>query len=290
MKKLLIIVLVLPLIVGCNRKKLETLENRNDSLIQQAYAKDQALNDFLSSMNEIQSNLDSIKEKEMIINEATEGNVELRKPAKEQIINDINSIYTLLEENKDKLADLRKQLGKSNYQVKELEKMVETLTRQLKQKDQEIAELTETLNQMDIKITALTKNVQRLEEEGEVKSQTIIEQSMELEEKTIEINTAYYIVGSKKELKDANIITSEGGFIGIGREKKLADDFDVTKFTQIDIREVSQIMISGKKIELVTSHPTGSYSIGETEDEIILEILNAEAFWKNSKYLVIVAQ
>lgn len=290
MKKLLIIVLVLPLIVGCNRKKLETLENRNDSLIQQAYAKDQALNDFLSSMNEIQSNLDSIKEKEMIINEATEGNVELRKPAKEQIINDINSIYTLLEENKDKLADLRKQLGKSNYQVKELEKMVETLTRQLKQKDQEIAELTETLNQMDIKITALTKNVQRLEEEGEVKSQTIMEQSMELEEKTIEINTAYYIVGSKKELKDANIITSEGGFIGIGREKKLADDFDVTKFTQIDIREVSQIMISGKKIELVTSHPTGSYSIGETEDEIILEILNAEAFWKNSKYLVIVAQ
>jgi predicted RNase H-like nuclease (RuvC/YqgF family) len=216
--------------------------------------------------------------------------VELRKPAKEQIITDINSIYTLLEENKDKLADLRKQLGKSNYQVKELEKMVENMTRQLKQKDEEIAALTDMLNQMDIKITALTKNVQRLEEEGEVKSQTILEQTLELEEQTIAINTAYYIVGSKKELKDANIITSEGGFIGIGREKKLADDFDVNMFTQIDIREVSQIMISGKKIELVTSHPTESYSVEEMGDEIVLGILDAEAFWKNSKYLVIVVQ
>lgn len=290
MKKVIYLILLFPLFVGCNQKKLDNLESRNDSLIQQAYAKDQALNDFLQAMNEIQYNLDSIKTKEMIINEATDGQVELKRPAKNQIIDDINTIYTLLEENKEKLAELRKQLGKANYQVMELEKMLANMSRQLEQKDQEISALTEMLAQMDVKIVALSKDVHRLTQEGEVKSQTIAAQSDEITEKTIEMNTAYYVYGTKKELKEANIITSEGGFIGIGKEKKLADDFDVEQFTKIDIREVSEITISGKKVEVVTSHPTSSYTI-EIQDETVIVLINdSEAFWKASKYLVLVVQ
>lgn len=290
MKKLIYFVLLIPFVVSCNQKKLDKMEGRNDSLIQQAYAKDQALNDFLKAMNEIQYNLDSIKTKEMIISDATEGQVELKKPAKNQIIEDINTIYSLLEENQDKLAELRKQLGKSNYQVMELEKMLNNMTHQLEQKDQEIAALTEMLNQMDVKIVALSKDVHRLSQEGEVKSQTIKEQSDEISAKTIEMNTAYYMVGSKKDLKEANIITSEGGFIGIGKEKKLADDFDVSQFIKIDIREVSEISAAGKKIEIVTSHPAESYTIEKTEETVVILINDHSVFWKNSKYLVVVVQ
>lgn len=290
MKKLIYLVLLIPFVIGCNQKKVEKLESRNDSLIQQAYAKDQALNDFLKAMNDIQYNLDSIKTKEMIINEATEGQVELKKPAKDQIIEDINTIYTLLEDNKDKLAELRKQLGKSNYQVMELQKMMDNMTRQLEQKDREITALTDMLNQMDVKIVALSQDVNRLTREGEVKSQTIEDQSQQLDEKTIEINTAYYVMGTKKDLKEANIITSEGGFIGIGKEKKLADDFDVEQFTRIDIRNVSEINIPGKKMEMVTSHPSTSYTVEKGEDMIKLIISDVNDFWKNSKYLVIVIQ
>lgn len=288
MKKLTYLVLLVPFLIACNQKKVENLESRNDSLIQQAYAKDQALTDFLKAMNDIQYNLDSIKNKEMIINEATEGQVELKKPAKDQIIEDINTIYNLLEDNKEKLADLRKQLGKANYQVMELQKMIDNMTRQLEQKDREIVALTDMLNQMDVKIVALSQDVNRLTREGESKSQTIEEQTQQLDEKTIEINTAYYVMGTKKDLKEANIITSEGGFIGIGKEKKLADDFDVDQFTRIDIRAVSEINIPGKKMEIVTSHPTESYTTEKGEDMIKLIITDANSFWKNSKYLVIV--
>ena len=288
MKRIIPILLLIPLFIGCNQKKVETLESRNDSLIQQAYAKDQALNDFIGTMNEIQYNLDSIKTKEMIINETTEGNVELKSSAKDQIIDDINTIYALLQENKEKLAELRKEHGKSNYQVMELEKMLDNMAQQLEQKDQEIAALTDMLHQMDIKIVALSKDVMRLSQEGEVKSQTIDEQSKQLEENTIAMNTAYYIVGTKRDLKDANIITSEGGFIGIGKEKKLADDFELDKFTKVDIRETVEISVPGKKLELVTSHPSASYTTEKLEESVLLKITDHTEFWKNSKYLVIV--
>lgn len=290
MKKLIYLILMIPLVIGCNQKKLDQLESSNDSLVQQAFAKDQALNEFLMAMNEIQYNLDSIKAKEMIINETTEGKVELKKSAKDQIIEDVNTIYSLLEENKEKLADLRKQLGKGNYQIKELEKMIANMSRQLEEKDQELAALTDMLNKMDVKIVALTKDVDRLTQEGDMKSETISKQSREIEAKTIEMNTAYYVMGSKKELKEANIITSEGGFIGIGKEKKLSDDFSLEGFTQIDIREVTRIAVPGKKIEIVTSHPSESYEIqGEGEEQAIV-IRDAALFWKNSKYLVMVVQ
>jgi len=287
MKKLIFIILFIPLFIGCNQKEIDRLESRNDSLVQQAYAKDQTLNDFLLGMNEIQYNLDSIKAKEMIINESTEGQIELRKNAKDKIIEDVNTIYSLLQENKDKLADLRKQLGKANYQVRELEKMVANMSRQIEQKDQEIAALIEMLNQMDVKIVALSQDVQRLTQEGDVKSQTIDQQSKELEEQTLDLNTAYYVVGTKKELKEANVITSEGGFIGIGKEQQLADNFSEDLFTKIDIREVTRIIASGKKMEIVTTHPSDSYEIEDTTDQKTIVIKDATSFWKSSKYLVV---
>ena len=75
-----------------------------------------------------------------------------------------------------------------------------------------------------------------------------------------------------------------------GKEKKLADDFDVSQFTKIDIREVSEITIPGKKIEIVTSHPSDSFTIEKTEEIVSILINDQSVFWKNSKYLVVVVQ
>ena len=71
--------------------------------MQASYAKDQSLDDFLAAFNDIQDNLDSIKAKELIINERTANKTELRKSAKDQINDDVNAIYDLLVENKKKV-------------------------------------------------------------------------------------------------------------------------------------------------------------------------------------------
>jgi len=290
MKKLFLLTLIIPFLISCNQKKIEKLEQKNDSLTQASYAKDQSLDDFLVAFNDIQDNLDSIKAKELIINERTSGKTELRKSAKDQINDDVNAIYDLLVENKEKVNELSKKLGKSNYQVKELQKMVNHLTSQMEQKDKEIEVLLAELEKMNIKIDHMSKDITRLKDENAAKQDVIGTQKAEIDEKTIELNTAYYIVGTKRELKDLNILTTEGGFIGIGKSKKLNSDFDTENFTKIDIRKTTSISIPGKKPKVVTGHPTDSYEITGEEESQVINITNYEEFWKTSKYLVIIVQ
>ncbi len=290
MKKLIFILMLVPFLFSCNQKKVDDLENRNDSLVKAAYEKDQSLNEFLQAFNDIQANLDSIKEKEMIISEKTENKSELKKKAKDQINDDINSIYDLLLDTRSKLDDVRKKLGKSNYQVTELEKMLANLSKQLENKDKQIEDLRVELEKMNIKVTNLTEDVNRLSKESKEKSAVIEDQNETIKEKTEALNTAYYVIGTKKDLKDNNIITSEGGFIGIGANKVLKDDFNDQYFTRIDIRNTKEIPVPGKKIEIITSHPTESYSINGEDDDRVLVINNPSEFWKSSRYLVIIVQ
>lgn len=289
MKKLALALLIIPVLISCNHQKVKKLEARNDSLVQQAELKDESINEFLQSFSEIQDNLDSIKAQEMIISDRTEGKTELKKKAKDQINDDINTIYLLLNDTQEKLAEIRKKLGKSNYHVKELQKIVDHLSKQIAYKDKEIEELRVELEKMNIKVVKLSQSVNNLKMENIEKDATIQDQTEVIDAKTIALNSAFYAIGTKKELKDNNIITAEGGFIGIGKNKKLADDFNEEFFTPIDIREVTIIPIPGtKKATVVTTHASESYKIEGEGDARVLEILNIEAFWKSSKYLVII--
>lgn len=288
MKKILVIMLVIPLFIGCNKQKIKQLETRNDSLSQQTNLKDESINEFLAAFNEIQENLDSIKTKEMIITEKADTKTELQKKTKDQINEDINTIYRLLTDTRNKLDDVKKKLGKSNFQIKELEKMVENFTRQLEQKDGEIAVLRTELENMNIQITSLTKDVGDLKQLNEEKETVINDQKEMINDKNLELSTAYYAIGTKKELKDNNIITAEGGFIGIGKNKKLKQDFNDKLFTKIDTREVTMIPLPGKKSQIVTTHIASSYKINGEDDSRVLEILNKTEFWKSSKYLVVI--
>jgi hypothetical protein len=134
---------------------------------------------------------------------------------------------------------------------------------------------------MNIQIEILSSSVQNLEVEGSAKSQTISEQ-------TEALNTAYYVIGTKKELREQNIITMEGGFVGIGRNKKVKEDFNQEYFTRVDITKLKSIPVLRKKADIITTHPSQSYKIfGEKAVDSIV-ISNQKEFWSASKYLVIV--
>ena len=166
--------------------------------------------------------------------------------------------------------------------------MVSHLAKQLQDKDEEIETLRMELEQMNIKVTRLSRNVSDLKNQNKEKEMVIKDQEEVIKEKSIEINTAYYATGTKKILKENNIITSEGGFIGIGKNKKLKPDFNEDFFTKIDIRETTQIPIPGKKAEIITNHQSESYKISGEGDNRIIDILDVAEFWKSSKYLVII--
>ena len=226
----------------------------------------------------------------MIITEKTEGKTELRKSAKDQINYDINTIYQLLSDTKDKLANMKKRLGKANYQIAELEKLVDHLNKQIQQKDVEIETLRGELEKLNIKVVRLTQDVNNLKADNEVKNKIIEGQADELKMKTEELYTGYYVFGSKKFLKENKIITATGGFIGIGKTKKLKSDFNDENFTKIDIREITEFAIPGSKFKMVTDHPSDSYEVLGEKESRVLHITNYERFWKSSRYLVIITE
>lgn len=282
MKKLLLLILIVPFFFGCNKQKkeLEALQARYDSILSIGFTKDTALFAYIESFNQIQANLDSIKQAEMLISTNTSGNGELETDTKDQINRDINMIYDKLRENKETIAKLRNNLKRSGGKVTELEKMIDRLSLQMDEKDAQITQLRDQLEKMNIDIEILTTSVSTLTAEGEEKSQIISEQ-------TTAMNTAYYVVGTKRELLDNNIITREGGFAGIGANKKLKQDFNQEYFSTVDITKLRSIPLTKKKATIITTHPSQSFKLYGEKVSDSLVITNPKDFWSVSKYLVI---
>ncbi|MFY9307987.1 MAG: hypothetical protein WAQ28_02940 [Bacteroidia bacterium] len=257
----------------------DSLATANESIVNALKEKDSllstkeaAMTEFVQSFNEIQQNLNEIKEKEKII--STSSNSELKKSDKDQVISDIQTIYDLLNKNKQKVASLSKKLKASNLKVDELELAVTNLTNQLLEKETEIASLQ---NQLE-KLSADFSNL----------SMKYTQEKTASDQKTEKLNTAFYVVGSTKDLKKNGVVTKEGGFIGLGKVAELNSTLDPTYFTRVDITQVKDIPIGGKQVKLVTPHPDDSYKLVEGATSTIkLTITNPEKFWSISKYLII---
>lgn len=288
MKRILLFAMMIVVLAACNsaKKELEKLQAKNDSLMQLTQMKDQSLYEFITAYNSIQRNLDSIKALENIINLNTTSG-EVKSSAKDQINNDINTIYELLVKNKKMVASLQEKLKKSNTRVAELEKMVAFLNAQVEEKNAEIENLRAELEKMNIKVEKLSVKVEELETTTASQAAEIQKQKEELENKTTALNTAWYAIGTKQELLKNNVINKEGGILGIGANKTLKEDFNKDYFTRVDIRKLEFIPLMAKKARLITKHPTSSYFISGQKRADTLFIKNPQEFWNVSKYLVI---
>ena len=252
----------------------DSLKEVNNGLSGKLNEKELALQEFISTFNEIQDNLNAIKEKEKIVAKTTVGGDV--KSKEDQIKEDIQAIYDLMGKNKSRINSLTKKLKDSKLKMEGMQQMIENLQNSLNMKDEEIAELKNKIESLNIELSTLNTDYKDVQGENELKTQII--------------KTAHYAFGTSKELKEKNIITKEGGFIGIGKSNKLKDDFNKEYFTKVNIDETTSINIGAKKAKIITSHPSGSYKlIGEKKVERI-EITNPEEFWSVSKYLVIIIE
>jgi hypothetical protein len=291
MKKLFF-ALVIPVLMmgaGCTQQKEEIarLMASKDSLIAVSTAKDSMVADFVNAFNDIQSNLDSIKMKEKIISNTANGSSEVKVRSRDQINSDINQIYKLQQDNRALVASLRSKLKKSGIHTAELEKMIESLSQQIEEKDVQIAQLKDELSKVNVQVTDLTTKVGDLNANVENLNTITAQKQKVIEEKTTELNTAYYVVGTTSYLKEKKIVTKEGGFIGIGRKKELTPDADKNALTKVDITQLKAIPIMKSKVAVLTSHPKSSYRLTGKNLSDSLVITNQKDFWSLSKVLVL---
>jgi len=281
MKKYLILLLI-PVLFACGRaakKEAEAMKAKNDSLMAQTMQKDEAINEFIATVNDIQGTLDTIKMKQNIINLSTNKNGELKLSARDQIKSDITSIYMLMEKNKKELSDLTRKLKSSNMKVTELQKLVDRLQKDITDKNTEIEILRDKLAKLNIVIETANLRADTLSNVVKHQSSRLNEQQQTLAQQEAALNTAYYIVGTAKDLKKNGII---------GKGDKLLSDFNKALFTKVDIRKLTEVSILSKKAKVISNHPTSSYKlVGDKKIIQSLQITDYRAFWSNVRYLVI---
>ena len=281
MKKYLILLLI-PVLFACGRaakKEAEAQKAKNDSLMVQTMQKDEAINEFIATVNDIQGSLDAIKMKENIINLSTNKNGELKLSAKDQIKTDITSIYMLMEKNKKELSDLNRKMKASGMKVTELQKLVDRLQADIVAKNTEIEGLRDKLAKLNITIETANLRLDTLSNVVKTQSGKLNEQQQTLAQQESALNTAYYIVGTEKDLKKNGIL---------GKGDKLLGDFNKALFTKVDIRKLSEVSILSKKAKVISNHPTSSYKlVGDKKIIQSLQISDYKAFWSNVRYLII---
>lgn len=287
MKKLAFL-LMLPLILWqCNPGPSKTeLRQMNDSLLMETAQKEIQLNQFVETMGEIEENIRLIKEKEQIISLQAESG-DTRGRAGEQINEDIQLIYDLMVQNKERIQQLESQMKNTGVDNSKLNKLIAGLNQQLQDQSQQILALQDQLEQRDVHISHLSNELFTLNFEMDSIRKVTEATRSQLNMTTDEFNTAWFAIGTRSELRDKNILTRDG-FLFFGSTHVLKEEFDKQYFNQIDIRQKVEFPLYSKKVQVLTAHPAGSFEITAGEDEMmILVITDSRQFWSISKYMVV---
>lgn len=236
---------------------------------------------FIQTLNEIESNLKMIREKEGLIVLGPGSDLESGINTKEKILRNIQIINSLMDENRAKIETLKTALNKTEAENKQMHLLTDAVNEKLIHQEEQINYLKEQLSNKNFEIDELNTKLTYLEFQDE-KLQLII---TDLEN---ELNTGHYIVGSYKELKEKGVAEKEGGVLWFGRTKSMNENFKETDFTVINIKENTTIPIFSKKAQLLSEHKNETYEFITEDNQIsYLNIIDPKQFWKTSKYLII---
>ncbi|MBR1626726.1 MAG: hypothetical protein IJ681_06235 [Bacteroidales bacterium] len=291
MKRILILCIATAIVIcsSCSNKEEIRLREQHlkDSFNTLLNEKIQAAETLEAQMRDIDDNLMNISSQYAELREITSSDAAITENVAKHIEIQINAIADLLAKDKQRLATIQNQLQKQkndNSKAEDMQNRINLLTAKVADGEDQIAKLTEDLKNKDVELKNLNTQVIQLQEQSKKNKAELLK----LED---ERYTGYFIVGTKKELKKAGLIDTKGGFIGIGKTTTMASNGDVSMMKKIDIRNLSEIPLTGQKVEILTSHPNNSYSLqGNTSKPSSLLITSADEFWQASRCLVILVK
>ena len=270
---------------GDDKKAASTDDTSVDQLVQTRDSLQQVIanqDSLLSLINEFGDGMEQIKVLENILSSE---NLQSETPdRRNKIRNDMADIQRTLNERRQRLAELEARLNKSNANNAHLRQAITSLKSQIAAQVTTIESLRKDLASANIYIDQLTQNVVSLNTTvaNTIEEKNVVEQKNE--ELTNQLNTCYYVIGSKSELKAHDII--ETGFLK--KTKIMPEDFQSSYFTVADQRTLTSLPLHSKKAKVLTSQPSDSYQIvSDANGMKVLNITNPEKFWSTYKYLVI---
>ena len=286
MKKVLTIVsvaLVALVLSSCveNSKKYQTLLAEKEQLAQENQKMEQEFNTTLGILNEVENNLQAIRDAEGILMVQQEGS------ERDRIIAELLQMKEVMAANNARLDSLNEELSKSQKSNGNLIAQVKKLKVQIAEKEEMISNLQAQIIEKDGQISNLNTQVANLNNEISAAASQIENLHNEKLAQTNEMNVVYYIAGTIKELKQKGVVLST--------KDVLKTDVPAELFTKADMRKLNTLTFETKKAVLLSNHPTESYTLVKGVNEegkkiVTLEITNPEMFWKVTRYLVVVTK
>jgi predicted nucleic acid-binding Zn-ribbon protein len=210
---------------------------------------------------------------------------------RKQVVARISHLVSRLDSVQNRLAATRSLARRLTRQdsglvarVADYEKTIADLRQST---EQQRAEFQKTIDQQTTKIAVLNGEVDTLSHVSAALSDTV-------GRLTTEVNTAYYIVGTKDELLKKGIIVAEGPkrFLVVGsRSLAPARELDPSNFTKIDRRASRTIDLPDGEYQIISrQNPTFAAAKSQKDGRIAggLTISQPEQFWESSRFLIIV--
>ena len=254
-------------------------EAQRDSLNSIIAQKESEITDMMTTLSDIEEGFREITEAQSRVTLAKQGE---GTNSAQRIRENMQFIQQTMKQNKELINKLKQQVREGSIKNDQLKKIIDNLTEQMEEKDRQLQSLREELDKKDIhiaeldeRVADLNSNVENLTEETNQKTQTISQQVKEL-------HTAWFVFGTKKELKEQNIL-ADG--------EVLRSNFNKEYFTKIDIRIDKEIKLYSKSAKMLTSHPSSAYTLErDVNKQYVLRITDPQLFWSTSKYLVILVK
>lgn len=282
---LLIVVVSFVYVNSQKQDQINALQSEKAAMIQTMQQKDSIMNDAENTFNQIEENLKFIKEKRQQI---ALGQTEGGKNRKQTVVEDIKLMNTMLEASDKQIADLQARLKKSGIHIHSLEQKIAALNESLTSQNNEIAQLKQVIEEKDNNLAQLNTKVTDMSGKMAQQADTITYKQQQIVNKTNELNTGHFAMGTFKELKNEGILSREGGILGLGSSKAVQGNLNNKYFKTVDIRSTKTIPLNAKKARIISEHPDSSYQLVEKNGQIAyLEIKDPAEFWKISKYAVI---
>jgi regulator of replication initiation timing len=274
--------------VGCDNGRaaredsLRVVQAQQLKLMTQLSAQKDSLTKVILDADDFIAKVDGkISSVKGVVAKGKKGRKDLESPIEQQIQNRkemmarVDALVKRAKQTADELAAAKERESELKGENVRLQSENDSLRSQLDENQKMIAQFSETIERQAATIT-----------------------NLETEIKTVgsRLYTAYYIIGTERELLDKGVVVREGGanllFARVGRTLQQARKLNPALFTQIDQRETQLIVVpdSTKRYRLVSRQNLDHAEVEDRDGVTFsgnLKITDINGFWGPTRFLIL---
>ena len=285
MKKISVLFAVVMAVVltGCtqiSKEQYQQATSTNDSLMYVALQQGNEIYELSTTLNAVSEELNQINGQIALSNGEDQNLVNKR----ERLLQQIAMVKQTIEEKQKALDELQKKYSAQLSQNKVLKQTIDRLQSEVAGYETKVAQLNEAVATREQKIEGLTNTLTETQQSLETTIAQNEQQQEVINTQDEMLNTGYYIIADKKRLKELGLL--EGALLA--KKRLTRQGFTSEGFNKVDIRDLNELPLGAKKVDILSSHPKDSYELRELADGTRKLVINDPTeFWINTRFLVV---